>query len=169
MTLHPDIIESTHFSDEMLAEYVIDVTREVFSTMVMMEVTGIFPLKEPIKRFKCSITGMVGLAGRYYSGMISVHCPLDLALKIASNMIGSGEVVDDSERNDAIGEIANMLGGSVKHVLSNGGLDIKLSVPTVISGENYTINSLSNADCVVVPFTVEEQTMLVGLTLKRVT
>ena len=74
------------------------------------------------------------------------------------------EVGDDL--NDAIGEIANMLGGGVKQVLSKGGLDVKLSIPTVISGEDYTVNSLSDIDCVVIPFVIENEKFLVGLTLK---
>jgi chemotaxis protein CheX len=52
-------------------------------------------------------------------------------------------------------------------VLSKGGLDVKLSIPTVISGEDYTVNSLSDNDCVVVPFAAEGLTLLVGLTLKK--
>jgi len=166
MSLNSGISQVTSFTEEMVAGYVIDATREIFSTMVMMAVADNFPLKEPVKRFKCSITGMVGFAGTY-SGMISIHCPVPLALKITSNMLGQNSDDVDSDLKDAIGEIANMLGGSVKQELSKGGLDIKLSIPTVISGENYTINSLADNDCVVVPFTVEEHTMLVGLTLKK--
>ncbi len=166
MSLNADISRTTSFTEEQVAGYVIDATTEVFSTMVMMDVAGDFPLKEPVSRFKCSITGMVGFAGTY-SGVISIHCPVSLALKITSNMLGvdCDEVNDDL--NDAIGEIANMLGGSVKQVLSKGGLDVKLSIPTVISGEDYTVNSLSDNDCVVVPFAIEGHTLLVGLTLKK--
>ncbi|NTW98497.1 MAG: chemotaxis protein CheX [Geobacteraceae bacterium] len=166
MSLNPDISRSTSFTEEQVAGFVIDATKEVFSTMVMMEVIDDFPLKEPVSRFKCSITGMVGFAGTY-SGVISIHCPVPLALKITSNMLGVDCDEINEDLNDAIGEIANMLGGSVKQVLSKGGLDVKLSIPTVISGEDYTVNSLSDNDCVVVPFTVEEHTLLVGLTLKK--
>ena len=166
MTLNPGISRSTSFTEEQVAGYVIDATKEVFSTMVMMEITDEFPLKEPVSRFKCSITGMVGFAGTY-SGVISIHCPVALALKITSNMLGLDCDEVNEDLNDAIGEIANMLGGSVKQVLSKGGLDVKLSIPTVISGEDYTVNSLSDNDCVVVPFTVEEHTLLVGITLKK--
>jgi chemotaxis protein CheX len=166
MSLNLDISRSTGLTEELVAGYIIDATRELFSMMVMMEVMDNFPLKEPVHHFKCNITGVVGFAGTY-SGLISINCPLALALKIASAMVGvdSEEVNDDL--NDAIGEITNMLGGSVKRLLSKGGLDLKMSIPTVISGENYTINSLSDDDCVVVPFAVEEHTMLVGLTLKK--
>jgi len=166
MSLNADIAASTCLSEEQLCRYIVDATREVFSTMVMMDPAEDLPLREPINRFKCSITGMVGFAGTY-SGVISIHCPVNLAMKITSSMLGMecGEVNDDL--NDAIGEIANMLGGSVKLVLSKGGLDVKLSIPTVISGEDYTVNSLSDIDCVVIPFNVEEDKFLVGLTLKK--
>ncbi len=166
MSLNKDISQTITLTEEQVASYVISATREVFSTMVMMEVIDDFPLKVPVSRFKCSITGMVGFAGTY-SGVISIHCPVALALKITSNMLGIDCEEINEDLNDAIGEIANMLGGSVKQVLSKGGLDVKLSIPTVISGEDYTVNSLSDNDCVVVPFTVGEFTLLVGLTLKK--
>ena len=166
MSLNTDISRSTSFTEEQVAACVINATREVFSTMVMLEVVDDFPLKEPVSRFQCSITGMVGFAGTY-SGVISIHCPVNLALKITSNMLGIDCDEVNEDLNDAIGEIANMLGGSVKQVLSKGGLDVKLSIPTVISGEDYTVNSLSDNDCVVVPFAVEGHTLLVGLTLKK--
>lgn len=166
MSLNADISQSTSFSEEQVAGFVINATKEVFSTMVMMEAVDDFPLKEPVSRFKCSITGMVGFAGTY-SGVISIHCPVALALKITSNMLGIDCDEVNEDLNDAIGEIANMLGGSVKQVLSKGGLDVKLSIPTVISGEDYTVNSLSDNDCIVIPFTIEDHTLLVGLTLKK--
>ena len=165
MSLNLDVSQLTGLTEEQVAGYMIEATREVFSLMVMMEVDGHFPLKEPVHNFQCSITGMVGFAGTY-SGLVSINCPLVLALKIASAMVGIDieEVNDDLK--DAIGEITNMVGGSIKQLLTKGGLDVKLSIPSVISGENYSINSLSDDDCVVVPFTVGEHTMLVGLTLK---
>lgn len=157
---------ATKFSEEQLAAYVIEATREVFSTMVMMDPKDEYPLKEPVKRFKCSITGMVGFAGTY-SGVISIHCPVALALKITSNMLGMECEEVNEDLNDAIGEIANMLGGNVKQVLSKGGLDVKLSIPTVIAGEDYTVNSLSDSDCVVIPFHVDGDKFIVGLTLTK--
>lgn len=166
MSLNPIISESTKFTEDELARYVVDATREVFSTMVMMEPAGEYPLKDPVTRFMCSITGMVGFAGTY-SGVISIHCPVSLALKITSSMLGMECEEVDGDLNDAIGEIANMLGGGVKQVLSKGGLDVKLSIPTVISGEDYTVNSLSDLDCVVIPFSVGEERFLVGLTLMK--
>jgi chemotaxis protein CheX len=37
----------------------------------------------------------------------------------------------------------------------------------VISGEEYTVNSMSDSDCVIIPFTNEGQRFLVGLKLRK--
>lgn len=168
MTLNKTVSASEHLKEEDLRGYVIHATKEVFNTMVMMEVADSYPLQEPVTKFHCSITGMVGLAGKY-TGMLSIHCPKPLAMQITSNMLGMDVTEVNDDVNDALGEIANMLGGYVKQILSKGGLDISLSIPTVISGEEYTINSMTDSDCVVIPFIYEETRFLVGLKLSKET
>jgi chemotaxis protein CheX len=154
------------FTEEQLGRFIIDSTRDVFSTMVMMELRDASPLAEPVDHFHCSISGMVGFAG-IYSGTLSIHCPISLACKITSSMLGMECDEIDDDINDALGEIANMLGGGIKHMLSSSGLDVKLSTPTVISGENYKVKSLSENTTVVIPFYREDEHLLVGLTLTR--
>lgn len=160
------VIDYSSLHEEELAHYVISATKDVFSTMVMMELEDHFPLREPVTRLQCSITGMVGMAG-IYSGILSVHCPQPLALAITSNMLGMDVTEVGEDVNDALGEIANMLGGHVKQVLSKGGLDLNLSIPTVISGESYTINCMADKDCVIIPFSWNDERFLVGLTLRK--
>ena len=166
MSLNAKVIESAHVQEHEMTRFIIDATREVFSTMVAMEVADSYPLVDPVTEFHCSITGMVGMAGSY-TGMLSIHCPAFLAMKMTSNMLGMEVDEVEEDVHDALGEIANMLGGHVKQVLSKGGLDLNLSIPTVISGETYTIHSTNNDDCVVIPFQCEDDRFLVGLTLKK--
>jgi len=166
MALNQEIAQATQLTEETLASYVIDATKEVFETMVMMPLEDSYPLKEPVTTFHCSVTGMVGLAGTY-TGILSIHCPKPLALKVTSNMLGLEVDEVDDDVNDALGEIANMLGGYVKQILSKGGLDINLSIPTVIAGEDYTVNSMSDSDCVIIPFINEGERFLVGLKLHK--
>ncbi|WP_281379898.1 chemotaxis protein CheX [Geomonas silvestris] len=166
MALSQEIFQATQLTEETLAGYVINATKEVFDTMVMMPLEDSYPLKEPVTTFHCSVTGMVGLAGTY-TGILSIHCPKTLALKVTSNMLGLEVDEVDDDVNDALGEIANMLGGYVKQILSKGGLDINLSIPTVIAGEDYTVNSMSDSDCVIIPFINEGDRFLVGLKLHK--
>jgi chemotaxis protein CheX len=166
MTLNNAVSNAAHIKEEDLRGYVIHATKEVFSTMVMMEVEDCPPLMETVTHFQCSITGMVGLAGTY-TGILSIHCPKQFALQITSNMLGMEVDEVGEDVNDALGEIANMLGGYVKQVFSKGGLDISLSIPTVISGEEYTVNAMTDSDCVIIPFTHEDNKFLVGLKISR--
>jgi chemotaxis protein CheX len=165
MSLNANIVEFTHLQEVDMARYIIEATKEVFSTMMVMEVEDHYPMQEPVNEFHCSITGMVGLAGSY-TGILSIHCPQALALKITSNMLGMEVEEVGEDVNDALGEIANMLGGHVKQVLSKGGSDLNLSIPTVISGETYTISSV-NDDTVIIPFQFEGDKFLVGLTIRK--
>ena len=166
MSLNAKVIECAHVQEKEMTRYIVDATREVFTTMVALEVDDCYPLVEPVTQFHFSVTGMVGMAGSY-TGMLSIHCPAPLAMRITSNMLGMDVEEIGEDVNDALGEIANMLGGHVKQVLSKGGLDLNLSIPTVISGETYTIRSIIDDDCVVIPFQCEEDKFLVGLTLRK--
>lgn len=166
MTLSETILSSANLREEELAGYIINATKEVFSTMVLMELEGNYPVREPVTRFRCSITGMVGLAGTY-TGILSIHCPQPLALRITSNMLGTEVSEIGEDVDDALGEIANMLGGHVKQVLSRGGLDLNLSLPTVIAGEEYSVNCMSDHDCVIMAFEWNGERFLVGLTLRK--
>lgn len=166
MSLNSDVAESARLSEGEVAGYIIGATKEVFGTMVMMELEDQYPLREPVTKFRCSVTGMVGLAGTY-TGILSIHCPQEFALRITSAMLGMEVEEVGEDVNDALGEIANMLGGYVKMVLSKGGLDLHLSVPTVISGEEYTLNAMADADCVIIPFVNEGERFLVGLKLQK--
>jgi chemotaxis protein CheX len=166
MSLNEGVKESAKLGEVELAQYVIAATKDIFSTMVMMELSENYPLKEPVTRLHCSITSMVGLAGSY-TGVLSIHCPQSLAMAITSNMLGMEVEEIGEDVFDALGEIANMLGGHVKQVFSTGGFDINLSIPTVISGEEYCVNCMADKDCVIIPFTWEESKFLVGLTLRK--
>ncbi len=130
---------------------VIDATREIFSGMVMMDIQSVGEPQENVPPLEDSITGMVGLAGRY-RGVLAVHIPRELALDITSSFLGM-EVDDLNEDvEDAIGEIANMLGGNVKTLLSDQGKEIQLSVPSTISGSSYVFQTMEDADQIVLPF-----------------
>lgn len=166
MTLDATVASSANLTESDLTGYVVHATKEVFSTMVMMNVEDTEPLSAPVTQFHCSVTSMVGLAGTY-TGILSLHCPVPLAMKITGNMLGMEIEQMGEDVSDALGEIANMLGGYVKQVLSKGGLDINLSIPTVISGEEYTITAMSDSSCVVIPFIHEGERFLVSLKLEK--
>lgn len=145
---------------------IVDTTVEIFTSMIMMEVETSDREVEEHSRLKHSISGVIGLAGAF-KGVLAIHLPKELAMKITSNFLGMDvdEINEDVE--DAVGEIANMLGGDVKSFLSSSGSDIDLSLPSTISGEDYEFQSKSNAATYIVPFTCDGDDFTVELQLEN--
>ncbi len=150
-----------------IADKIIDATVDIFTTMVMMDITAGEPIAGVTRPLKSSTTGMIGLAG-LYKGVLAIHIPNEVAIAITSSFLGM-EVEDVNEDVlDAVGELANMLGGSVKGILSESGRDIELSLPSTISGEQYNVQFKEDVDIVVIPFKItDNQQFLVELQLQR--
>jgi len=102
MTLNTHVSEAAGMEEQDMVGYLIHATKEVFNTMVMMELEDSYPLQEPITHFHCSVTSMVGLAGTY-TGILSIHCPQTFALRITSSMLGMDVVEMGEDVNDALG------------------------------------------------------------------
>ncbi len=145
---------------------IVEATEEIFTGMVMMEINQSGELLEELGLLKNSITGMVGLAGTH-KGVLAVHIPNQLALAITANFLGLEFEEMNADVQDAVGEIANMLGGNVKTILSDKGRDIQLSLPSTISGEQYTFMSQNDVDQVVIPFNAPAGVFYVELELER--
>ena len=145
---------------------IIDATNEIFSSMVMMEVTVKGDIQSTLAPLENSITGVIGLAGTH-KGVLAMHFPKPVAMAITGSFLGMDvdEINEDVE--DAVGELANMLGGSVKSILSAKGRDIDLSLPSVISGANYDFQPTREIERVVIPFQCDAGDFMVELELEK--
>lgn len=112
--------------------------QDVFSMMVGVDLTAPAQVEAETN---AEFTGMVGLAGAL-CGVLTVRCTRSAAIEIASRMLGLGQEEATLQASDAVGEVCNMVAGGFKAKID--GLEDKcmLSVPTVITGDNYTTHSL---------------------------
>ena len=94
-------------------------------------------------------TAMVGMAGAL-CGMTTVRCSEALSAKFASLMLGEEAASSQSTARDALGEICNMVAGNFKGKLSELADQCMLSVPTVITGEDYSMSALDPSDGITV-------------------
>jgi chemotaxis protein CheX len=109
---------------------------------------------------------MIGLAGTF-KGMMAIHLPVDLAKAITGNFLGIEVEEIDEDVQDAIGELANMLGGNLKGILSESGKDIQLSLPSTIFGDEYRFQSHDKGESYILPFVAEGVQFMVELRLQR--
>lgn len=149
-----------------LREKIFDSVKEIFTTMVMMDVTagGEIP-KEKIP-LTDSISGIIGLAGTH-KGVLAIHLPHHVAMAITSSFLGMDVDEINSDVEDAVGELANMLGGNVKSILSENGRDINLSMPTTISGKQYDFQSKKDSESLVIPCMCDAGEFIIELQLEK--
>jgi chemotaxis protein CheX len=111
--------------------------REVF---MLMLASPLELLAEAPEEDGLDITAMVGLAGQA-CGILSLRCSAKAAGRMASRMLGVDPNRAGPEMWDAVGEICNMVAGNFKNKISGLGDGCLLSVPTVITGGNYSVHS----------------------------
>lgn len=148
-----------------LSEKLIESTVEIFTGMVMMEISVAGESMSKLGSLKKSITGMVGLAG-VHKGVLAIHLPNQVAQDVTSNFLGIEVNEINEEVQDAIGEIANMLGGNLKTILSDKGKDIQLSLPSTIYGDEYAITSQADVGRIIIPFQAPSGVFFVDVELE---
>ena len=137
--------------------------REVFSLMLGVELASV---SEPVSEEGLTITSMVGLAGTL-CGLLSLRCSTQSAALMASKMLGADVAGNGDQVQDAIGEVCNMVAGNFKNKIAGLGDGCQLSVPTVITGENYSLRTLSN-DCTIDgPFLFEGSPVIFSIRLNN--
>ena len=148
------------------AQDIVDATQEIFSSMTMLDVVSGEPFQRDDRKLVNSISGIVGLAGDT-KGLLAIHLPNKAALDITTALLGRNLEEVDEDVCDAVGELANMLAGSIKAILDQSGNKIQISMPSAIHGHEYAVDCLTNAESVTVPFTLNDQTFLVELQISQ--
>jgi CheY-specific phosphatase CheX len=84
-----------------------------------------------------TITGLVTVVGDW-TGAITVETSTQAAREFAAAMFAAEEVssVSDEEVHDALAEVTNMCGGSIKNLMPG---ICTLGIPTVTEGTGYTV------------------------------
>jgi len=159
-----EILGQLNTTEEQLVELLDHDVRDIFSTMVAAEISPSQPAVT-VKKFKDCVTAMVGFAGNY-NGMISINTPQKLAMAFASQMLGMEITECDDDVRDGLGEIANMIGGSFKHHFVTDGREVRLSTPSVISGDEYVMNVGSIPDTLTLMFEFNGENFMISVYLE---
>lgn len=114
---------------------------EVFKTMLSLQTVP--QPNSAIPQFGERVTGSVGFGGDSVTGAVYLHMSAELARRLAGAMLKlSADKFGETEINDVVGEITNMLTGRLKSCLCNAGAPCAVSTPAIIRGISYGIQPL---------------------------
>jgi chemotaxis protein CheX len=146
-------------------------TREAWAPLLELAVREVFEIMlgaqlgrppEPAGVTASQITAMVGLAG-HICGILTLRCSAHAATCMASSMLGSEVSESDEQMWDAVGEICNMVAGNFKNKLTGLADSCMLSVPTVITGGDYSFRALADGGSIEVVLTFDGEPISVAL------
>jgi chemotaxis protein CheX len=123
----------TELSVEIVPSELAQIVESVFETMLNLETreceTPWFPGGD-------RLTSAVHLTGDW-NGAVMLECNQGQACRFAGRFLSRepASAVDDVVR-DVLGELANMIGGNLKSVLTR---EIHLTMPSVVDGSDYSL------------------------------
>ena len=135
--------------------------QEVFQMMAGADVTLRPASDEPPKGEQTAIVGMAGAL----CGMSFVQCSTQTAAKLASVMLDGDRATNSGMIADALGELCNMIAGNFKAKIATLEDRCMLSVPTMISGDDYLLRTLQPSEYLRAAFNYEGGVIWVLLTI----
>jgi chemotaxis protein CheX len=106
-----------------------------------------------------TVTSCVHFEGDW-NGALVLTCPMALARTLTEQMFRGETAPDLDEVRDALGELANMLGGNVKPLLPGGS---QISLPAVAVGSDYELRVIGTSEVARASFTCDGHPLLVTL------
>ena len=114
------------------------------------------------------IASSVGFTGRM-TGVIFLYTTNHFARRVTGGLLGlqDREIDGDEIVNDAMGELANMVVGNIKSRLCDRGLPCVLTIPSIVRGDHFTIESVTSSERRLLSFQCEDHQLLVEVLMKQ--
>ena len=156
------MIQQICFEDVLLNS-----AKEVFETMIFMSVEQ---CPECVAVEGDSLLGSITFTGDI-EGCMAIICDLNCAKTVACNMLAmdSEDEISNEEIRDAMGEIANMVMGSIKaNLIKQGAGNLDVSIPCVVSGKELTSSLGDDSHEVTIPVYIDESVAKITLLYRMV-
>jgi chemotaxis protein CheX len=114
--------------------------REIFSTMVCLDIASLEEVDSCPDGEKM-LSGVIGLAGDL-QGSVLIHLPEPVAIAITNAFLGMELDAVDEDVKDAVGELTNMVAGSIKYLFPDQDQEIDLAIPSVVCGRGYRCEAI---------------------------
>ncbi|NDC57027.1 MAG: chemotaxis protein CheX, partial [Alphaproteobacteria bacterium] len=86
---------------------------------------------------------------------------------ILPKVLGKDVQVTHDMAMDAVSEITNMIYGHVKNALNSRGFQLKLAIPSVLSGRGQFINHFHRGRYLVMPFNIADRQFQVHIAVHQ--
>ena len=136
-------------SDVALAKPFVQATINVLSSMTGLSPVPGKPYVKKTDKAQGDVSAIVGITG-CKSGAVALS--FSCAIALVKGMLG--DAIEDiiADTRDAVGEITNMISGQARATLSEMGLPLQGSTPSIVFGANHSLSFPGQVTTVAIPF-----------------
>jgi flagellar motor switch protein FliN len=136
-------VDASRIRNMDISTKVPDSVINVFNTMLSMDVQVSRTILQSALEGMRTV-GAVSFAGDAM-GLINIHVTSDFSRRMAAVMLDMdiNDVDVETDVNDVIGELSNIVGGNLKSIFSDVGLRCELSTPSITRGSGFKIESMN--------------------------
>jgi chemotaxis protein CheX len=153
-------------AQEQTVAFLINATCEVFEKMVVRHLTQGTPIEGNAMGPRANVVATVSFAGAE-SGIVAFYSTKVAACEIAGALMGMDPAEMNGDMPDAIGEVANMIAGSLRTKMKDAGTPCGISIPTVTVGSDFYTKYVSDVRRILCPFKMGEHEIFVELVLQK--
>ena len=149
-----------------LAKPFIQATQHVLSTMAFVEAIPGTPFIKKGLTAPGDVSAIIGFTGDR-NGTMALSFTKKCAIFILKNMLGDDiqDIVQDIK--ETVGELTNMISGQSRSNLSQMGINLQAAIPTIILGDNHTIEHMKNRIIITTPFSTPQGEFFVEFSLEQ--
>jgi chemotaxis protein CheX len=123
--------------------------KNTFSTDVM---PGEHEIGEGMVSLVGDVSGVIGMVQDKLEATLTLCLTYDAVRELLPHVIGNAVSVTHEMAVDAVGEITNMIFGQIKSDLNRRGFELKLGIPSVVSGKGHFLSQFHRGKYMIVPF-----------------
>ena len=141
--------------DVLIINALLTALMNVLSTMAHMTPKPGNPIAKHNSHAQGVVSSMMEMENDFIKGSMALSFSEPVIKALVRNMVGDEiKTVDDSAK-DLAGELANMVVGGARALLSEKGIDFAMSTPQVLVGEQHDIKHNFGGVTVILPFSSE--------------
>lgn len=149
-----------------VSDWLASSVRHVLTTMFSLEAQ----ISMPPETHACTdalVVGSIGFTGEI-NGVVYIQVNDHFAKVLAGRMLGLSEDELDGDEmvNDVIGELSNMVVGSVKSKLCDQGAQCVLTIPSIVRGQDLHVQAIKPSERRLLGFRCGSDTIVIELLIK---
>ena len=154
--------------DDDLALLVSDaVTAAMRNTFEAEVKPGKFEIGHGIVSLVGDVSGVIGMVQDELEGTLTLCFNYETMRTILPRVLGKSVTVTHEMAVDAVGDVTNMIFGHLKTALNRRGFELKLGIPSVITGQGHFLSHFHRGHYMIVPFMLNGQIFQVHVAVHK--